>query len=150
MLANFTINDREPAYFNNLPGSHWPSIYIIEGMGQCCNLVIIISALEKGLMKAGISIKSIDDVLWRLMYDEPDKLTGTLKGILHQRLNEIYSNVGFLGSADIEITGYARSSQIILYEVRQNQAYGSFYHSTASAYVENNLIAHGTLISAGR
>lgn len=150
MLANFTINDKEPAYFNDLHGSHWPSIYIIEGMGQCCNLVIIISAMEKGLMKAGISIKSIDDVLWRLMNDEPDELTGTLKGILYQRLNEMYSNVGFLGSADIEITGYARPGQIISYEVRQNQAYGSLYHSTASACVDNNLIAHGTLVSAGR
>lgn len=150
MTANFTVTDKEPAYSDNESGSHLPSIYIIEGLGQCCNLVIIISALEHGLIKAGLRIKTMDDVLKGLMYDEPDEITRTLKGILHQRLMEPYSNVGFLGSADMEITGRARYGQEISYEVRQNQAYGSLYHSTGKAFVNNNLIARGTLVSAGR
>lgn len=101
-------------------------------------------------MKAGLRFESIDIVLKRLMSDEPDEITGILKGILNQRLQETYSNVGFLGSADMEITGHARHGQIISYDVRQNQVFGSLFHSTVRAYTDNNLIASGTLVSAGR
>lgn len=148
--ANYAITDKEPAYYNNLSGSHWPSIYIIEGMGQCCNLAIIISALEKGLMLAGLGIKSIDDVLQRLMFDESDDITNALKSNLHQRLTEIYLNIGFLGSADVKITGHVSYGQVVSYEVRQNQVYGSLYHSTVKAFSDDKLIAHGTMVSAAR
>jgi hypothetical protein len=150
MSANYTVKDKEPVHSNNESDCHWPSIYIIEGLGQCCNLLIVISALEKGMMKAGLRINAMDEVLRGLMDDKTDEITRTVKGILHQRLMETYSNVGFLGSADIEIKGYARQGQIISYEVQQNQVYGSLYHSTVRAYTNNNLIARGILVSAGR
>ena len=150
LLANFAVNNKEPAYSNNEYGGHWPSIYLIEGLGQCCNLVIIISALENGLMKAGLRFESMDNVLKGLINDEPDEIIRTLKGILNQRLMATYANVGFLGSADMKITGHARHGQIISYEVRQNQVFGSLFHSTVRAYTDNNLIAYGTLVSAGR
>jgi hypothetical protein len=127
-----------------------PSIYVIEGLGQCCNLVIIISALEKGLIETGLKIKSIDDVLRGLMYDRHDVITRTLMGILDTRLMETYSNVEFLGSADVEITGYVKHGQKISCDVVQNQAYGSLFHSMVRAFVAGNPVAHGTLVSAAR
>lgn len=150
ILANYTVKDKEPVYSNNEYDSHWPSMYIIEGLGQCCNLLIVISALEKGLIKAGLRINTMGEVLKRLMDNEPDEITTILKGILHQRLTETYSNIGFLGSADMEITGHARQGQVISYEVQQNQVFGSLYYSTVRAFTNNNLIARGTLVSAGR
>ena len=113
MLANYTVKDNDPVYSNNESVGHWPSMFIIEGLGQCCNLVIVISALEKGLMEAGIRINAMGEVLKRLMDDGPDEITSILKGILHQRLMETYLNVGFLGSADMEITGHAGQGQVI-------------------------------------
>jgi 3-hydroxymyristoyl/3-hydroxydecanoyl-(acyl carrier protein) dehydratase len=150
ILANYTVKDSEPVYPNNGSDGHWPSIYIIEGLGQCCNLLVVISALEKGLLKAGLVFNSMGEVLRNLTDDEPDEITRILKGILHQRLMEAYSTVGFMGSADVEITGHVRQGYVISYEVQLNQVFGSLYHSTVRAYINNKLIARGTLVSARR
>jgi len=150
LTANFMVKDMEPLYSNNESDAHWPSIYIIEGLGQCCNLLIVISAIEKELRKTSLSNRTLDDVLKGLMDEEPDEATRALKEILHKRLTKTYLSIGFLGSADVEITGYVRKGQVVSYEVQQNQAYGSLYHSTVRAYTDNNLIARGTLVSAGR
>jgi 3-hydroxymyristoyl/3-hydroxydecanoyl-(acyl carrier protein) dehydratase len=150
MLGNYTIKDTEPVHSNNESDGHWPSMYIIEGLGQCCNILIVISALEKGLMNAGLGINTMGEVLRKLTADESDEITRILKDILRQRVRETHSNVGFLGSADMEIAGHARQGQIISYDVKLNQVFGSLYHSTVRAYINNNLIARGTLVSSGR
>jgi len=148
--AIYTLTDSEPLYSTDEALDHWPSMYIIEGLGQSCNLMIIISALEKTLVEADLKFNSLDEVLKRLMNDEPDEITRILKSALNQRLMEPYSSVGFLGSAEMEITGYARQGQTVSYEVQQNQVFGSLYYSTVRAYTNNNLIARGTLVSASR
>ena len=149
--ANFALTDREPLYYSkDEADDHWPSIYIIEGLGQSCNLLIIISAMEKGLVEAGLKFNSMDDVLKRLMNNDSDEITSILKSTMEQRLIEPYSSVGFLGSAEMEITGYARQGQVVSYEIQQNQAFGSLYYSTVRAYTNHNLIASGTLVSASR
>lgn len=150
MLADFMVKEKEPLYCGNETVAHWPSIYVIEGLGQCCNLMIVISALENELMKAGLKINAIGEVLKGLMDDEPEEATAILKEVLQKRLKEAYSSVGFLGSADMEITGYARQGQVVSYEVQQNQVFGPLYHSTVRAYTDDGLIARGTMVSAGR
>jgi 3-hydroxymyristoyl/3-hydroxydecanoyl-(acyl carrier protein) dehydratase len=148
--ANYALTDREPLYSKDEADDHWPSMYIIEGLGQSCNLMIIISVLEKRLVEAGLKFNSIGEVLERLMNDEPDEITRVLKNALNQRLMEPYSSVGFVGSAEMEITGYARQGQVVYYETQLNQVFGSLYYSTVRAYTDNNLIARGTLVSASR
>ena len=150
LLASYTVKENEPEYSGNGSDGHWPSVYVIEGLGQCCNLLILISALEKELLKAGFTFKTMDEVLKRLIDDEPDEITGILKGILDQRRLETYSSVGFLGSADMEITGHARQGRVISYEVRLNQVFGTIFHSSVRAYTNNDLIACGTMVSATR
>jgi 3-hydroxymyristoyl/3-hydroxydecanoyl-(acyl carrier protein) dehydratase len=150
MHANFMVKENEPLSSGNGANPHWPSIYIIEGLGQCCNLMIVISALEKELMKTGAKFNSIDEVLKGLIDEEHGEATASLKEILQKRLTEIYSSIGFLGSADLDITGYARHGQVVSYKVQQNQVLGSLYHSSVSAYTDETLIARGTMVSAGR
>ena len=150
MYAYYTVTGKDPVYSNNGYDGHWPSIFVIEGLGQCCNLMIVIWALEKGLMKAGLRFNTIGEVLQRLLDDEPDEITGILKGILHHRRMETYSSVGFLGSANMEITGHARQGRVISYEVRLNQVFGTIFHSSVRAYTNNYLIASGTMVSATR
>lgn len=150
MLARYTVKENEPEYPGNGYGAHWPSVYVIEGLGQCCNLLILISALERELLKAGLTFKAMGEVLKRLIDDEPDEITGILKGILHQRRMETYSSVGFLGSADMEITGHTRQGCVISYEVQLNQVFGTIFHSSVRAYTNNDLIARGTMVSATR
>ena len=150
LRANYALTEREPLYSTDETDDHWPSMYIIEGLGQCCNLMIVISAMEKRLVEAGLKFNSIGEVLKRLMNDEPDEITRILKSALDQRLIETYSSVGFVGSAEMEITGYARQGQVVSYETQLNQVFGSLYYSTVRAYTNNNLIARGTMVSASR
>ena len=150
LFAEFAFKDEEPQYFKNDPDDHWPSMYILEGLSQSCNLLIVINALEKQLMQLDHKINSMDEVFRKLVDKEPDETTRFLKDILHQRLVETYSNIGFMAATEIEITGYIRRGQLILYEVQLNQVFGTFYHSIIKAYTDNKLIAHGTLVGASK
>ena len=76
--------------------------------------------------------------------------TGFLQDILHQRLVETYSSIGFMGATDMKFIGHARRGQFILYEVQLNQVFGTLFHSVVKAYTDNKLIAQGTLVSANR
>jgi 3-hydroxymyristoyl/3-hydroxydecanoyl-(acyl carrier protein) dehydratase len=148
--ARYTITENEPSYSTPDSDGHWPSIYVIEGLGQSCNLMIIISVIEKRFLEAGILFESMDEVLMKIMNDESDEITEIVKSTLDKYLTETYSSVGFLGSADMEITGYARQGHTISYEIQQSQMFGSLYFSTVRAYSDNHLIARGTLVSATR
>ena len=150
LFANYTIKNNQSLNFTTETDDHWPSMYVVEGLGQCCNLLIVIYALEKELMKADHRINSIDEVFKRLMDDENDMATRVLKDILHLRQLETFSRIGFMGAADIEITGHAKQGQVISYEVQLTQAFGSLFYSVVKAYTNNNLIANGTLVSARR
>ena len=150
LLANYTIKNNESLNFTTETEHHWPSMYVVEGLGQSCNLLIVIYAVEKELMKANHRINSMDEVFKRLMDDEKDMATRILKDILRQRQLETFSSIGFMGAADIEITGHAKPGQVISYEVQLTQAFGSLFHSVVKAYTNNNLIANGSLVSARR
>jgi len=150
LIANYTIKNKEPLCFSSESDDHWPSMYVMEGLGQSCNLLIVISALELGLMKANYKISSMDDVFSRLMNKKTDVVTEILKDILHQRQTETFSSIGFMGAANMEITGHARRGQSISYEVQLNQSFGSLFHSVVKAYTDSKLIAHGTMVSARR
>ena len=65
LLAEYTLKDEEPLCFKNDPEDHWPSMNVMEGLGQSCNLLIVIYALEKKLMEAGHRINSIDELFFR-------------------------------------------------------------------------------------
>ena len=150
LQAHFKVKEKEPLYFQNESDNYWPSLFVMEGLGQSCNLLIVISALEKGLLKADYKINSMDEVFRRLVDKESDEVSEILKGILHQRQMETFSSIGFMGATDMEITGHARPGQLISYEVKLNQAFGSLFHSDVKAYTDNKLIARGTMVSARR
>ncbi len=150
LSARYAVLDRGSVCSAEEAHDHWPSMYVIEGLGQCCNLMIVISVLEKNLVQAGLEFNSMGEILKRLMNDETDEITKILKSVLIQRLKEKHSTIGFVGSAEMEITGYARPGQTVSYETQLNQAYGSLYYSTVRAYTNNDLIASGTMVSASR
>ncbi|TLX78372.1 hypothetical protein E9993_01450 [Labilibacter sediminis] len=148
LRANYTVKNTDPLYRNNKSEDHLHSMYITEGLGQCCNLLIVILAIEKELTKANIGFKSLDELFNGFVDDEPDETIIMLKSFLNKRLMQTYSNVGFLGSADMEVNGYARPGQVISYEVHLNQTFRSLFYSKVRACINNIIIAHGTLVSA--
>ncbi len=150
LLANYACNNEELLCSTNESDYHWPSMYIVEGLGQSCNLLIVLYYLEKHLRKADLRISSMDELLKKLVEIEPDETTGILKDILHERLVEIYSNIGFMGATNMEIIGHAKRGQVISYEVQLTQVFGTLFHSVVKAYTDNKLIAHGTMVSATR
>jgi len=150
LLAEYAIKDEEPLCFKNDHEDHWPSMNIMEGLGQSCNLLIVIYALERRLVQAAHRINSMDEVFRKLVDKESDEATEFLKHILQQRLVETHSNIGFMGAADMEIIGHAGRGQSISYEVQLNQVFGTLFHLAVKAYTNNKLIARGTLVSASR
>jgi 3-hydroxymyristoyl/3-hydroxydecanoyl-(acyl carrier protein) dehydratase len=150
LRASYSLSERGPLSSTDQTDDRWPSMYVIEGLGQCCNLMIIIWALEKRLLEAGLEFNSMTEVLDRLMQNHPDEITVLLKTALNQRLMEPQSSIGFAGSAQMQITGHARQGQVISYETRLNQAFGSLYYSSVMALCGNNLIADGTMVSASK
>ena len=150
LQANYRIKEKDSLFCKNDSDDRWPSIYVMEGLGQSCNLLIVIFALEQGLMNANYRINSMDEVFRKLMDNETDNATGILKAILNQRKSETFSSIGFMGATDMEIKGHAMHGQVISYEVQLNQVFGSLFHSVVKAYTNTNLVAQGTMVSARR
>jgi 3-hydroxymyristoyl/3-hydroxydecanoyl-(acyl carrier protein) dehydratase len=146
--ASYTTSDTDIFCNTGNCDEHWPSMHVMEGMGQACNLMIIISMIEKELLKAGYLIENMKEVLNGLINNESDDVSRALKSSLDHLAMGTYSNVGFLGSADMEITGYAKRGQKVIYEIEQSQMFGSLFYSNVKAFSGNRQIAGGTLVSA--
>lgn len=106
--------------------------------------------MEKRLKQAGFKFDSVVEVLNNLVNDKPDEITNIIKTALNQRQSEPYLNIGFVGSADIEVTGHATYGQLVTYETQLNQSFGSLFYSTVKAFTNNNPITHGTMVSASK
>lgn len=144
--AKFPIRSSESVFSRNDEIIDWPSMYTIEGLGQCCNLLNIISSIENRLLKNGLMMENVVNVLKGFEENRDDKITNILKGAFEKGAMETISRVGLLGSVDVEILGRVSIGQLLLYEVQQTMVYGGLAHFSTKAFNNGELIAQGILI----
>jgi len=148
IFAKYPIQDCDTIYSDEIKKKLWPSINIVEGLGQCCNLLIVISTIEKQLKKAGYDSDNMDKILRGLNEKRNDSLTKMITESLKDNFKGISSRIDLMGSIDIEVLGIVEEGQVIYYNVLQSQTFKILSHFTTNAYINEKVVARGTLIGA--
>ena len=132
-----------PYSFNPAP---WPTIYIIEGLGQCCNLISLIWTIEVKLVSEGYAGMNILSFLNDLENKEYNHSTHLLLKLFGKSITETYARIGLLAYVDIEIYGHVNFEQSLIYNVKQTQVYNEMSRYSVSAYAGDQLIVKGNMI----
>lgn len=146
--AERTIRPSEPVFAGAEPPLCWPSAYVIEGLGQSCNLLSIIWALERCLAAKGLAPESICKTLMRLEANGGDDATNLLLQFFEGSAMKTFSTIGLLASVDVEVTGRVCAGELLRYEVQRSHVLGALSRFTVRACVEDRVIVHGAIVGA--
>ena len=147
--AERPIRRSEPVFSRDEPPLHWPSVYIIEGLGQCCSLLHLVWIYERKCVTNALGTKNISDLLTNTDGAEDNYYT-------LERLLELFgdstmntaSRIGMLASVDVEVVGRVRAGELLEYKVEQTRVLENLSRFTVQASVETQVVAHGTIVGA--
>ena len=146
--ASIYINNFELVNSFNSELNYLPSCYIIEGLGQCCNLLSILTSIEKQLHENEQIVPKMNLILRSFCKKEKSNHSKLFNEILSSYKINTLSRIGLLGSIDVEITGKACMGEMIIYQVQQTQTFGNLSYFETNAYVSENKIAKGKMIGS--
>ncbi|MXV74669.1 hypothetical protein F4Z99_10360 [Candidatus Poribacteria bacterium] len=139
----------EPVFSGVEPPFYWPSVYVIEGLGQCCSLLSYIWTCERRREADALGTENISDLLTNT--DGADDNYYTL-----ERLLEIFgdstmnaaSKIGMLASVDVEVVGRVRAGELLEYKVEQTHVLENLSRFAVQASVEAQVVTQGTIVGA--
>ena len=137
LRAERPIRQSEAVFSVGEPPLYWPSVYVIEGLGQCSNILSLIWACERKIgMKENNEEKNASNLKeWLLEFLEKDKL-------------KTFSRIGLLASVDVELMGRVSASELLRYQVKLTRVHGELSHFAVSARVDERLVARGALVGS--
>lgn len=150
LRAARAISVNEPVFQGHFPGmSLWPGIYTIEGMGQCCQLLVTLLAVIEGFERAGHDLATVADVL-RAM-DPRARMRGVapspFEPVLRERL-ATDARVGVSAAVDVRLLDPVFAGDVIEYEVRLTLARDNVRRFDVQAAVDRRPVARGTMTAA--
>lgn len=147
------VSANEEVFAGHFPGLHlWPGVYTIEGLGQCCNVLLVIEALQAGFVERGRSAEDLLDLLrneelgarlrpgWR-----PE-----LSAALRRALAEVPSRLGFSAAVEVKLLEPVFAGQRLDYRVARTHTIGELDRFEVEASVDGVTVAKGFLSSARR
>ncbi len=146
--AERPVRRSEPVFSGAEPTLYWPSVYIIEGLGQCCSLLHLIWMYERKCVANALGTKNVSDLLMSTESAEGDCSSEQLLEIFGDSTVNAASRIGMLASVDIEIVGRVRAGELVEYKVEQARVIEGLSRFAVQASVESRIIAHGTIVGA--
>lgn len=149
LSAERPICHSEPVFPSAEPPLHWPSVYIIEGLGQCCSLLSLIWTCERRCEAKAFGAENIGDLLTNTNgADDNYYALEQLFEIFGNRTMDIASRIGMLASVDVEVVGQVRAGELLEYKVVQTHVLENLSRFVVQASVETQVVAHGTIVGA--
>ncbi len=146
--AERTIRRSEPMFYGAEPPFYWPSVYIIEGLGQCCILLTLIWACERRREADGLGAENVSVLFTSTEgVDNDYTLTQFLEILSDKTVNDVSRN-GMLASVDVEIVSNVQAGKLLQYRVELTRVFGRFVSFGVKAFVEGQTVAHGTMVGA--
>ena len=146
--AERPIRSSEPVFSGAEPPLYWPSVYIIEGLGQCCALLSLIWACERRCEANALGAENISDLLISTEGADSDCPSEQLLEIFGDSTMNATSRIGMLASVDVEVVGRVRAGELLEYKVEQTRVIEGLCRFAVQASVESRIIAHGTIVGA--
>ncbi len=146
--AERPICPSESVFFSVEPPLHWPSVYIIEGLAQCCILLTLIWACERRCEADGLGAENVSDLFTNTeSVDNDYTLAQLLENLTDKTVNDV-SRKGMLASVDVEIVGNVQAGKLLQYRIELTRVFGRFVSFAVQASVETQVVTHGTIVGA--
>lgn len=156
LLASKAVSANEPVFEGHFRGGGerpgfalWPGVYTAEGLGQSCNLLLVLSGIEQAL-GASMGRDAIHDAiagLERLCRPDLGAPPESARGLL-EALGDPASRIGLAGALDIKWMEPVLAGATLEYEVTLTHVMGSARRFDIEARVEERPVARGTLTSS--
>lgn len=146
--AERPIHRSEPVFSGAEPPLHWPSVYIIEGLGQCCSLLHLIWMYERKCVANALGTENVSNLLMSTESADSDCSSEQLLEIFGDSTMNAASRIGMLASVDIEVVDRVRAGELVEYKVEQTRVIGRLCRFAVQASVESRIIVHGTIVGA--
>ncbi len=147
--AERTIRRSEPVFSGAEPPLHWPSVYIIEGLGQCCSLLRLIWTCERRYAANTSGAENISNLLTNTDGAEDNYYAlERLFEIFGNRTMNTASRIGMLASVDVEVVSRVRVGELLEYKVEQTHVLENLSRFAVQASVDTQVVAHGTIVGA--
>ena len=146
--ADRSICRSELVFSGSEPSLYWPSVYIIEGLGQCCSLLSHIWAWERRCAPNGLGAEKVNAVLKNTDNTDNDYTLAQLLEIFGDKTMNAASRIGMLAAVDIEVVSQVQAGDLLQYSVEQTRVLRGLSHFAVQASVETQVVAHGTMVGA--
>jgi 3-hydroxymyristoyl/3-hydroxydecanoyl-(acyl carrier protein) dehydratase len=123
LVAEYAIRRSDPVFAARRPPTYWPSVHVIEGLGQSCQLLSVLGHSE--------SRTTVDPSQSPVVGRDLD-----------------FPPLGLLASVEVEIQGSARPGDSLRYHVTQTHVLDGLSRFRVSAYVKERMIASGAIVGA--
>ena len=123
VVAEYPIRESDPVFASRRPPTHWPSVHVVEGLGQSCQLLSALQQRDKGTTGPG------------------------REGVAGDRAPRS-APMGLLASVQVEVHGFARPGDRLRYLVTQTHVLGGLARFRVAAYLKERMIASGAIVGA--
>ena len=147
--AEYPVGPSSPVFSIAEPPFYWPSVYIIEGLGQCCSLLSLIWACERNPTVKALGTESVGAALMNAEEDaEGAYILEQLSEIFESSAPGAASRIGMLASVDVEIIGQVQAGEVLRYSVERTHVLEGMSRFAVQASVDAQMVAHGTIVGA--
>jgi 3-hydroxyacyl-[acyl-carrier-protein] dehydratase len=149
--ASRSISLNEPVFDGHFPDLPlWPGAYTLEGLGQSCNLLLV---LDGALHRAEEHGRRPEEILEALrMLDLAIRLQQPMKPEATELLSSLSKGraelIGFTAAVDVKFTHPVFAGQKLEYTAVLEHRVGDMARLAVEAVCEGRSVAHGTLTSA--
>ena len=147
--AEYPVRQSDPVFSDAEPTFYWPSVYVIEGLGQCCSLLSLIWAYKRNCTTNVLGAEGVNAALMDVAEGTEDGYTlAQLSAIFENNAAKVTSRIGMLASVDVEITNKVQAGDLLRYKVEQTHVLESLTRFAVQASVDTQMVAHGTIVGA--
>ncbi len=145
------ISSNEDVFTGHFPGLNlWPGIFTIEGMGQCCNLAVVLSEVQRRWEAAGLNPEEPLEALRNLElgYRMRPGFRPELPKLLVEKLAESINQVSLSAAVNVKFLAPVFAGQQLEFRVEQTHLVNGLMRFDVDASVENQPVAKGTMTGA--
>ncbi len=149
--ASRSISVNEPVFDGHFPDLPlWPGVYTLEGLGQSCNLLLVLDGALRRAEERGLPPEEILEALRKL--DVATRLQQAMKPEAVELLASLSRGraelIGFTAAVDVKFTHPVFAGQKLEYRVALEHRVGNLARLEVEAICEGRSVARGTLTSA--
>lgn len=125
-----------------VPREAWPSVYILEGLGQCSGILTALRWHEVQLAEKGVNEMRFREALHDLDAGSDDSWTEIAKDIGES------PHVDMLAAVDVKVLGRVAAGDLLRYELELTRVIREMSRFAIRAHVDDRTVAQGTLVGA--